>query len=159
MCNDNIGVESPMYYEDFSIHDTFVTAHRTVSWDYICEFAELSGDKNPLHTGPEYCKGTAFGRPIAHGLLGFSMFTGLLDDLDLWRGSALAFLGISEWRFLSPIHVGEILEGEISIADKRLSQSIDSAGMLVRDCVLRNAEGDVLQKGRTAMLIRTRGDM
>ncbi len=36
-------------------------------------FAQQSGDHNPLHVAPEYARATAFGRPIAHGVLGLLM--------------------------------------------------------------------------------------
>lgn len=33
-------------------------------------FAAASGDRNPLHVSPAYARTSAFGRPIAHGVLG-----------------------------------------------------------------------------------------
>jgi len=41
-------------------------------------FSELSLDTNPIHLDEAYAKTTRFGRPIAHGLLVASMFSGLL---------------------------------------------------------------------------------
>lgn len=39
----------------------------------VASFAELSGDRNPLHVDPAYARTTEYGRPIVHGalLLGF----------------------------------------------------------------------------------------
>jgi len=45
------------------------------------DFARLSGDDNPIHTNPDYCAGTRFGRPVAHGLLLCSVLRGLIDKL------------------------------------------------------------------------------
>jgi len=45
------------------------------------DFARLSGDDNPIHTDPEFCAGTRFGRPVAHGLLLCSVLRGLIDSL------------------------------------------------------------------------------
>ena len=33
-------------------------------------FSNASGDRNPLHVSPKYARATAFGQPIAHGILG-----------------------------------------------------------------------------------------
>jgi acyl dehydratase len=45
------------------------------------DFARLSGDDNPIHTDPDFCAGTRFGRPVAHGLLLCSVLRGLIDSL------------------------------------------------------------------------------
>lgn len=45
------------------------------------DFARLSGDDNPIHWDPEFCAGTRFGRPVAHGLLLCSVLRGLIDNL------------------------------------------------------------------------------
>jgi len=45
------------------------------------DFARLSGDDNPIHTDPEFCAGTRFGRPVAHGLLLCSVLRGLIESL------------------------------------------------------------------------------
>ncbi|MDP3722279.1 MAG: SDR family oxidoreductase, partial [Candidatus Omnitrophota bacterium] len=38
-----------------------------VAQQQVCSFAELSGDRNPLHLDPAYARTTEYGRPIAHG--------------------------------------------------------------------------------------------
>ncbi len=43
-------------------------------------FAAESGDHNPLHVCPEYARATAFGQPIAHGVLGLLMAARSLPD-------------------------------------------------------------------------------
>lgn len=45
------------------------------------DFARLSGDDNPIHTDPDYCKDTRFERTVAHGLLLCSVLRGLIDQL------------------------------------------------------------------------------
>ena len=44
-------------------------------------FASLSGDSNPIHTDPDFCAGTRFGRTVAHGLLLCSVLRGLTEQL------------------------------------------------------------------------------
>lgn len=38
-----------------------------VTEEDIETFSRLTGDRNPLHSDPDYAKTTQFGRPIAHG--------------------------------------------------------------------------------------------
>src|SRR5215475_13373021 len=42
---------------------------RTVSPADIRGFAEITGDKNPVHLDPEFAARTIFKEPIAHGML------------------------------------------------------------------------------------------
>jgi 3-hydroxybutyryl-CoA dehydratase len=42
---------------------------RTVSAADILGFAEITGDRNPVHLDPEYAARTVFKEPIAHGML------------------------------------------------------------------------------------------
>jgi acyl dehydratase len=67
----------------------------------------LSGDRNPLHSDPEFAKLAGFDRPILHGLCTYG-FTGraLLHTL---MGSDPARFTSMEGRFSSPVFPGESL--------------------------------------------------
>ena len=66
-----------LYYEDFEVGQTFVTAARTVTESDIVTFAGLSGDFNSIHTNAEFAKTTPLGQRIAHAALGIAFVTGL----------------------------------------------------------------------------------
>jgi acyl dehydratase len=67
----------------------------------------LSGDRNPLHSDPEFARAAGFPRPILHGLCTFG-FTGraLLHTLC---GSDPARFKAMEGRFSKPVFPGETL--------------------------------------------------
>jgi acyl dehydratase len=67
----------------------------------------LNGDRNPLHSDPEFARAGGFDRPILHGLCTYG-FTGraLLHALC---GSDPARFGHIEGRFTSPVYPGEAL--------------------------------------------------
>ena len=48
-----------------------------------------------------------FGRPVAHGLLGLAIASGLMSQAP--RLDTLAFLAILEWRFHHPILFGDTI--------------------------------------------------
>ncbi|HEY7107137.1 MAG TPA: MaoC/PaaZ C-terminal domain-containing protein [Acidimicrobiia bacterium] len=67
----------------------------------------LSGDRNPLHSDPEFAKMAGFDRPILHGLCTYG-FTGraLLHSLC---GSDPAKFKSMDGRFSKPVYPGDVL--------------------------------------------------
>jgi 3-hydroxybutyryl-CoA dehydratase len=89
-------------YEDLSLGMTHETHHVITEKD-IELFAEVSGDRNPLHMDEEFAKKTAFGQRIAHGALTASYISGILGN-DL-PGPGSIFVGLS-MRFRRPVYIG-----------------------------------------------------
>ena len=58
-----------------------ISIEKTFSQAEFDNFAKLSGDDNPIHTNPDFCAGTRFGRTVAHGLLICSVLRGLIEQL------------------------------------------------------------------------------
>jgi acyl dehydratase len=67
----------------------------------------LSGDRNPLHSDPEFAKLAGFPRPILHGLCTFG-FTGRALLHTLAGGDDRRFTGM-EARFARPVFPGQAL--------------------------------------------------
>ena len=69
----------------------------------LVAFAGLTGDYSELHTSDVYAKSSQFGRRVAHGMLGLAYAHGLMwPRTGELRETAIAFLGISEWKFRGP---------------------------------------------------------
>jgi acyl dehydratase len=68
------------YFEDFTTGQQFETRPLTLTHEMIRDFAELTGDRNPLHTDVEFMKSSQWGDIIAHGLLIQSLVVGLISD-------------------------------------------------------------------------------
>jgi acyl dehydratase len=142
------------YFEEFAVGEAFESGSRLVTQADVEAFAAVSGDVNPLHLDAEYAATTRFGRPIAHGLLGLSIATGLLGGTGLSRGTLIALTGL-EWTFLAPIYPGTEVSLLISVAELHESKK-PGCGRLVCGVELVDAAGEVLQKGRIKALMRTR---
>lgn len=145
----------PMYLEDFQQGQEFTTPARTITEADVAAFAGLSGDYNPLHTDAEFAAKTPFKQRIAHGMLGMSVMTGLASRTGMLDGSALAFLGIEEWKFQKPIFLGDTIHVRMTVADIRPS-SRPGSGVLKRLVEIVNQRGEVTQSGRLVTLIRAR---
>lgn len=145
-----------LFFEDFSVGAVFETGCRTISAQDIQVFADVTGDQNPLHTDPEFAATTPYGEVIAHGLLGLGVLTGLFEDLGIFRGTALAFLGISDWAFRKPILAGDTVRARMTVLEVRRSRSDPSRGVVTRRYELLGEDGAVVQDGTTTVLLRAR---
>lgn len=141
-----------MFFDDFKVGDKFTSPGRTVTETDIVMFAGLSGDYNPLHTDNEFCKDTIFGEKIAHGLLGLSILTGLSTRLGIFDGSAIAFLGINDWKFKKPILVDDTIHFEMEVIEKRETSKSDR-GIIFRKFELKNQKDEVVQEGVLPIMV------
>ena len=97
-------------YADLHVGMSFRSPGRTITDADLVAFAGLTGDYSELHTSDVYAKASQFGRRIAHGMLGLAYAHGLMwPRTGELRETAIAFLGISDWRFVGPIFVGDTI--------------------------------------------------
>jgi len=94
---------------------------RTITEDDILLFAQVSGDRNPIHLDPEYAERSIFGKRIAHGFLIGSLISAVLGN-DL-PGPGSIYLG-QTLKFLAPIHIGDTVTVKVKVVavreDKRI---------------------------------------
>src|SRR6478735_2495722 len=57
------------------------------SQEEVNRFAEVTGDRNPIHTDAEYAATTMFKKPIMHGFLGGSIFSKVFGTLFPGEGT------------------------------------------------------------------------
>ena len=142
------------YFEEFAVGDEVLSQGRTVTEADIVAFAALTGDYNPLHCDAEYAKGTIFGERIAHGLLGLSIASGLLDRLGFITGTVEAFMGL-QWKFRGPIKIGDTIHTEARVARKKEMRRL-GGGIVVFDIAVVNQRDETVQKGQWTVLIKSK---
>jgi acyl dehydratase len=142
------------YFEEFEVGDEVISHGRTVTEADIVAFAALTGDYNPLHCDAEYAKGTVFEERIAHGLLGLSIASGLLDRLGFVTGTVEAFTGL-EWKFRGPIKIGDTIHAQAKVARKKEMRRL-GGGFVVFDVAVINQKDEAVQKGQWTVLIRSK---
>jgi acyl dehydratase len=141
-----------LHFEEFEEGRIFDCGEREVGDAEIVAFAELSGDRNPLHLDDEYARGTPFGGRVAHGALGIALATGLMAQAGLTAGTLVALLGI-DWRFVAPIRPGDRLRLTLRVAARRELPGRDR-GVVKFVAELVNQEGALVQSGEIIELIR-----
>ena len=140
----------PLTFDDVQVGDCWESPARTVTESDVVGFAGLTGDYNPLHVDHVYAKATPFGRPIAHGMLGLSYSAGLGSYFP-WMRTA-AFTRILEWKFLSPIHIGDTIHVRTEILSKE-RKGRGRRGLITWRRQLINQKGEVTQEGITETLV------
>jgi acyl dehydratase len=145
---------TPLYFEDFEQDREYVTRSRTITEADVVAFAGLSGDFNPLHVDEEFAKKTIFGTRIAHGLLGLSVESGLINQLGIGEGTVMAFLGLN-WNFKGVIRVGDTITVQERVGEKRETSKNDR-GILRMAITVVNQHGDVVQEGEHVLMVKKR---
>lgn len=143
-----------LWFEDLAEGVRLETGERTIGDAEIAAFAELSGDRNPLHLDEIRAREGPFGGRVAHGALGIAVATGLLAASGHTRDTLVALTGI-EWRFLAPIRPGERVRLALRVESRRELPG-RGHGLVTFAAELTAADGRVVQRGKLVELIRRR---
>lgn len=143
-----------LFFDDVAVGQQWESLCRTLTETDIVNFAGLSGDFNPIHIDHEFARSTPFRRPIAHGLLVFSVATGLGLYSPPMR--TLAILHVREWYFREPIFVGDTIHVVSRVLDKEVSGR-GRRGVVTWGRQILNQSGKVVQEGVTVTLVEGRG--
>jgi acyl dehydratase len=85
------------------------------------------------------------GLAYAHGLMWAR--TGEL------RETAVAFLGISDWKFIEPVFVGDTIFVNYQISELRESKSRPTQAIATFDVAIVNQDNRIVQRGKKALLV------
>lgn len=143
-----------LLYSDLTLGMSFRSPGRTITDADVIGFATLTGDMSEVHTSDVYAQASQFGRRIAHGMLGLAYAHGLMwPRTEMFRDTAIAFLGIQNWRFVSPIFIGDTIFVEYSVESMRDSSSNPDNAVVVFDVRVVNQDGAVCQQGQKVELL------
>ena len=95
------------------VGDTY-SFSKKVSNEDVFSFAEVSGDKNPLHLDDEYAKNTMFKGRIAHGMIGAGVISAAI-------GMGMPGLGTTylsqDLKFKKPVRIDDTLTVELEVTE------------------------------------------
>ncbi len=110
----------------------------------VHQFAELSGDFNPIHLDEEYAKTTRFGRRIAHGMIAGALISRALNE-KLGRGGI--YLG-QNLKFVNPIYIDDDVTVEMEVRGVRKEK-----GIVTVDTIVKKTNGDICVKGEAIIMV------
>jgi acyl dehydratase len=141
-----------LYFEEYHEGQSIKTEGRTITEADIVAFAGISGDFNPMHTDAAYAAQTAFGKRVAHGALVFSIATGLAYRTRILEQTVLAFRAVNEWKFSSPVYIGDTIHCEIQVSELKEARKL-GGGIVTLDIKVINQEGKMIQKGSWSVIV------
>ncbi len=141
-----------LFFEQYTVGQTFRTPGRTITEADIGAYAGLTGDYNPVHTDAVFAAASPFGTRIAHGPFGIGLAFGLASRLDLIDGTVIALLSV-QWEFRAPVRAGDTLHAAIEVAETRATKQPDR-GVLALSVEMINQDGVVTQAGSCKLLMR-----
>jgi acyl dehydratase len=143
-----------LFYEDIVVGAELTTESHAIPMDDVLTFARITLDTHPLHTEPDYCRNTSFGRPIVHGLHGLSLIEGLKTGLRLYEDTSIASLGWDKVMFRAPIFPDDRLHVRMVFDSKR--ESRNGHGIVIEKIWLINQDGAVVIEGEHAAMVKRR---
>jgi 3-hydroxybutyryl-CoA dehydratase len=87
---------------------------RTVMASAVAQFAEVSGDDNPIHLSDDYAATTRFGQRIAHGMFTASLISAVIGTR--LPGPGAIYLS-QTLRFLAPVKIGDVVAATVVVAE------------------------------------------
>jgi acyl dehydratase len=120
-------MREPLYFDDLTVGQKFVTAGLRVTTDEIKEFARKY-DPQPFHLDEDAAKGTMFGGLAASGWHTAALLMRLIVESGPPLAGGVIGSGIDELRWLRPVRPGDELHAELEVLEARPSTSRPAHG-------------------------------
>jgi acyl dehydratase len=112
---------------------------RRITADDVELYAQITGDRNPLHFDPAFAGRTRFGALVAQGGLATGLFNALVA-MEL-PGAGSVFLH-QEWDYPAPVFVGDTVTAEAEVIEARADKPLTRLR-----CVARRQDGTEVLRG------------
>jgi acyl dehydratase len=112
--------------------------------EQVNAFAEVTGDKNPVHLDKEYAEKTIFKQPIAHGMLGASILSKVFGTI--FPGEGTIYLN-QTLNFLRPMFVEQQYEAIFEV-----KEIIPEKNKAIISTIIQNNEGKSVLSGEATIM-------
>ena len=102
-----------LYFEDLSLGMT-ETHSKTVKSSDVVGFAEITGDRNPIHLSEHFAAKTPFKGRIAHGLYTASLISAVIGTR--LPGPGAIYLS-QTLKFLAPVKIGDTVDAIVEVVE------------------------------------------
>src|ERR671923_1512874 len=102
-----------LYFEDLSV-GMVETWSKTISSSDVVGFAQLTGDRNPIHLSEHFAAKTQFGRRVAHGLYTASLISAVLGTRLPGPGAIYISQTLN---FRAPVRIRDQVDVTVTVAE------------------------------------------
>jgi 3-hydroxybutyryl-CoA dehydratase len=102
-----------LHFEDLSVGMKDGLS-KTISSQDVVGFAEITGDRNPIHLSEHFAARTPFGTRIAHGLYTAGLISAVLGTRLPGPGAIYISQNL---RFRAPVRIGDTVEVTVEVAE------------------------------------------
>ncbi len=115
-----------------------VSSRKQVTEELVRIFAEISGDKNPIHLDEKYASQTRFKKRIAHGLYVSSFISALIANELPGAGTIYLDQSLS---FKKPVYLGDWINTTVEVLE------INEKGIAKLRTICLNDASDIVIEG------------
>src|ERR1700674_2767901 len=102
-----------LFFEDLAVGMS-ERLSKTVASSDVVGFAQLTGDRNPIHLSEHFAAKTSFGRRIAHGLYTASLISAVLGTRLPGPGAVYISQTLN---FRAPVKIGDTVVVTVTVAE------------------------------------------
>jgi acyl dehydratase len=130
------------YWEDFQVGETFQTARRTISESDVLQFCNLTWFNMSLFFDEIYIREeTPYKTRVVPGPFIIPLAVGLFIKLGLYERTAISLLDIRNMQFHSSLRIGETMQVEVTILEKKETKKNDQ-GILIPQFMVKKHTGE-----------------
>lgn len=131
-----------VYFEDLSLGQS-ASLSRVVDEALVLQFADVSGDHNPVHLDADFAAGTPFKERIAHGMLSAGFISALLGGR--LPGPGAIYLS-QTLQFKRPVRLGATVDASVTVT------ALDPEKGRVTFACACSVEGKVVLEGEAVVM-------
>jgi acyl dehydratase len=131
---------------NLQIGEKFSTS-KQITDKVVRDFAELSGDFNPIHLDEEFARSTRFGKRIAHGMISGALLSAVLGYE--FKERKIVYLS-QTMKFVAPVFLDDTITATATITNIREDKPV-----VTLETVCTNQNGETTLKGEAVVLILT----
>lgn len=139
--------------QSFTIKELTLEMSQSISKQFTPEdviaFANITGDKNPVHLDEDYAATTIFKKRIVHGMLVASLFSTIFGTMLPGLGTIYTHQSV---KFVKPVYLYDTIQATVTIKDLLFEKN-----RVVFLCEAHNQHGELVITGE-AILMPPKGE-
>lgn len=136
-----------IWLEDFVPGTELTSQPRLVTTADIEAWADLTGERHPVHMDDAFARSVGFSGRVAHGLFSLALVEGLKAEVGVFERSVIASLAWNNVKFAAPLYPGDKVHLRLLLVRKRDSSRpgrgiAEERGILVKEDGTEVVSGD-----------------